>query len=47
MQTRNGYEYEVVKICVKTGRPIVAPIAWSSVTMPRPYYATCGCCKTR
>jgi hypothetical protein len=40
----NGYEYYVVGECKRTGRPIVAPIAWTS-NLPRPSYATCICCQ--
>lgn len=44
LKGRSGYEYEIVGRCARTGRPIVAPIAWSHRTHPRPYYATCACC---
>jgi hypothetical protein len=52
MSTKNstssdGYEYEVVGTCPKTGKPILAPKVWNARRMPRPYYATCTCCKTR
>lgn len=40
---RNGFEYEVVGKCERTGKPVVAPIAWSS-KLDRPRYYTCSCC---
>lgn len=46
MEKGNGFEYEVVGKCPRTGKPIVAPIAWSS-KRPRPYYATCNCCGSK
>jgi len=46
MKSDAGYEYETVGKCPRTGRPIVAPKAWT-VQRDRPYYATCSCCKTR
>lgn len=36
--------YEIVGYCPKTGRPYVAPIAWSHPLISRPRYATCLCC---
>lgn len=39
-----GYEYEVVGKCERSGRPIVAPKAWSNKITPRPRYYTCCCC---
>ena len=47
MKKGNGFEYEVVGYCKRTGKPIVAPKAWSSTRMPRPYYPTCSCCGSR
>ena len=50
MRTDNGYEYEVVGKCSRTGRPVVAPKFWNAVVkgtrvaVPRPYYPTCTCC---
>ncbi len=42
----NGYEYEVVGKCKRTGKPIVAPKVWNGCG-PRPHYPTCTCCRTR
>lgn len=47
MDTDNGYEYEVVGVCKKTGRPVVAPKAWNAKIAPRPHYSTCTCCPKR
>jgi hypothetical protein len=41
-----GFEYEVVGFCKKTGKPFVAPKAWS-VKRDRPWYPTCACCGKR
>ncbi len=38
-----GYEYVVVGFCERTGKPIVAPVAWSTKAVERPYYYTCTC----
>lgn len=46
MKNDNGYEYEVVGKCKKTGKPIVAPKVWSAKT-DRPWYPTCTCCGKR
>jgi hypothetical protein len=51
MDRDNGYEYEVVGKCRRTGRPFVAPKAWNAKIgkkpIPRPRYATCLCCERK
>ncbi len=42
-----GYEYEVVGLCPKTKKPIVAPKSWNAKIRPRPYYSTCTCCSKK
>jgi hypothetical protein len=45
MSQRNGFEYEKVGECPKSGKPILAPIAWNSKD-PRPQYVACDICRS-